>query len=862
MAKISIIVPVYNVEEYLKRCMDSLLKQINVDIKIICIDDGSTDRSGVICDEYAVQDNRVISVHKENGGVASARNLGLKYVEGDYVGFVDPDDWVESDMYYKIIQKMEAKNADLGICAFYKDWDDRKVRCSNDVVIGDDVFDREKVFLYALKRYDYKGFAVFIWNKVFKKDILLEDGICRSFNEELEIGEDVQFLAEATLKTKRAIYVDEALYHYYQRDTSLCHAGNFQQKKGPFTVYENLIDVFRSNGISEEVVMYAKRFCAYHASLLASYAFSQDEVEHLNEMQNVISKYIRAYEATSGENENWNHRMRLMMRDPERAIAYTRNEGDAYRREAYWSYLQCPVEEKWILYEAFFGRGMIGSPYAIFNEFQQRSDFSDYMHIWSISDEKVLGELEKEYKQFFNIKFVLRSSVEYTEYLAKSKYLINNNNFFYFFTKRDEQIYLNTWHGIPMKTLGYDVPGGILNQHNTYRNLLMADYVLAWCDFMAEAMQSAYMLNDSFKGKIVLEGCPRNDILLQKKNDDIYLKLNAEGIDIKRNRKVVLYAPTFRGTSMQEVGQDYLEAFKVLELLNQHLSEEYQVIYKPHHLVSEAMKKKNVVMRDVIYSHLDTDEILKITDILITDYSSIFFDYLLLDRPIIFFVPDENEYMEYRGLYFNTTKVPGEVCHTVNELVNAIENSNKYMDSFANIHKNFKDVACELDDGKVSARVLDILLGKNNKYRTKRVLKEIRKRILIVCGSLHDNQKYEKFLNLVDKLQQPFVEIVALIDEPKSNEDRKKVRAISGNVRGLVRVTAFVQSNEESIIFEKYMDGEIEYNSEIEAIFKRERSRCLYGLEFDEVHVLENEPFSNGMLRVIQNERKSKKNNS
>ena len=115
---ISIIVPVYNVEQYLDDCLISIINQTYKNIEIILIDDGSTDKSGKICDEYAKKDSRIIVIHKENGGVSSARNAGLRIAKGAYIGFVDPDDWIAEDMYEVLYSNAKKYDADVSVCKY------------------------------------------------------------------------------------------------------------------------------------------------------------------------------------------------------------------------------------------------------------------------------------------------------------------------------------------------------------------------------------------------------------------------------------------------------------------------------------------------------------------------------------------------------------------------------------------------------------------------------------------------------------------------------------------------------------------------------------------------------------------------
>ncbi len=834
MKKLSIIVPVYNVEKYIERCLDNILNQTWQNFEVLCVNDGSKDASGKICERYAAGDARIKVFNKTNGGAASARNVGLMHATGDYIGFVDPDDWTEPEMFASIIEKMEAHDADMGVCGFYKTWDDRETEMENKPAVEEGVFAREQVYYYAFKRYSYKSFGGYLWNKVFRRAVLIGTDELR-FKENLKVGEDVLFFAEAALRAEKTIYVDKAMYHYYQRNSSLCHAGTIEERAGSLVTYGTLIPLLQQHGIGENVIQYVKRFYVYIASLLAEKAYYDEDAENMHRMQQEIGKYIDAYEATSEGHEEWNVRMRLMMKNPEEAIIYSRNLTDRDSRIKYAEYLKAPVESKWILYESFLGKGMACGPYALFKAFMQREDFSEYQHIWSISVKDELERLGIQFAEFPNVQFVLRKSTGYVECLAKSKYLINNNTFIYYFIKRPEQIYLNTWHGIPMKKLGYDVPDGILAQHNSFRNFLMTDYLLAWNEHMGQVFKKAYKLENVYQGQIILEGCPRNDNTLALITEPVRDKLRMAGVKLADDKKTILYAPTFRGTNLQTAENNYAEVRAFINALEQKVSaDDYQILYKPHHLVYEQIKREGIADGQVIPGYFDANEILSITDILISDYSSIYFDFLITDRPIVFYVPDEQEYEGYRGLYFQSERLPGAVCRTVEQVADGIYNEKRYMSDYGEAHEHFKEWACSYDDGAVSQRILEILFDKRKTFKVlQNELQEPKRKVLIVAGSLWDEKKFSKLTSCIESYDLEKVDVTVLFDEPKTEQAKRRILTLDNRIRGLARVTTMVMTETEEVLYVRYLQG---YTTEeaVQKIHVRERERCLPGMQFEE----------------------------
>ena len=196
--KISVIVPIYKVEKYLNKCIDSIINQTYKNLEIILVDDGSPDDCGKICDEYAKKDSRIKVIHKENSGVSSARNTGLDVVTGDYIGFIDSDDWINVDMYESMMKYLILENADVvrcGICVHEngkifneKDYDfDYCIEKDNDIII--------KEFL------DGGILQGAVWNKLYKKSII--DGIY--FDEKFHRNEDSLFIYNVLKKTKNLI---------------------------------------------------------------------------------------------------------------------------------------------------------------------------------------------------------------------------------------------------------------------------------------------------------------------------------------------------------------------------------------------------------------------------------------------------------------------------------------------------------------------------------------------------------------------------------------------------------------------------------------------------------------------------------
>ena len=224
MELISVIIPVFKVEKYLARCLDSVVNQTYKNLEIILVDDGSPDKSGNICDEYAKIDTRIKVIHKKNGGVSSARNVGISIATGEYIGFVDSDDWLEPDMYEKLMEYAKKDGSDITRIRYYKVYEDRK-ECPNYLCNIDgkiDLSDKKEEILSCL----FSGrLHAYLWLLLIKKEHLRK---MVNFDSNVAMREDLIWFTELVcLATSISIY-DIPLYNYYQNVNS---ATNFEGYK-------------------------------------------------------------------------------------------------------------------------------------------------------------------------------------------------------------------------------------------------------------------------------------------------------------------------------------------------------------------------------------------------------------------------------------------------------------------------------------------------------------------------------------------------------------------------------------------------------------------------------------------------------
>ena len=283
---ISVIVPVYNAEKFLNRCIDSILEQTYTNFELILVDDGSTDHSLDILKKYVEQDERVSLICQQNKGVSGARNTGLQAAKGEYFLYIDADDWVEKDMIEKLIFIGQRENADIVMCD--SDHADEKTNVIEELEIETEVWDQDKQQYEFMKHQRLTGM---LWNKLIHRR--LAKGV--RFNEKTSYGEDAEFLWEILKKSQKMIVINAILYHHVQEQTSISHLSFSEKKYSAIPMWEHIIkDVSQNNpkliNLAKERLMSATVFSMYEAKR-CKYK-NRDQVKH---MRRIVRKNLNTF---------------------------------------------------------------------------------------------------------------------------------------------------------------------------------------------------------------------------------------------------------------------------------------------------------------------------------------------------------------------------------------------------------------------------------------------------------------------------------------------------------------------------------------------------------------------------------------
>jgi CDP-glycerol glycerophosphotransferase len=477
-----------------------------------------------------------------------------------------------------------------------------------------------------------------------------------------------------------------------------------------------------------------------------------------------------------------------------KALAYAKTPAQL-RISTYAEFLQTKsIDNKAILYESWVGERFSCNPYAMFKYISAKYP-GKYTHIIVANNKKAQIDDEK-YRS--DIVYVSRDSDLYLHYLATAKYLINNTSFPNFFIRRDEQKYLNTWHGTPQKHLGIHEVDGLFNRGNPARNFVQATHIISPNEHTTNSLLDGYDARYAITAKVAETGYPRCDLMLNMTIDEKHdLK---EQLSLNNGKRTVLYAPTWRGDRLNpKAGGREATVIKLLTTFN------WNVLFRGHFLAEEALShvRHAVVFVD---SSIDTNELLAISDLLITDYSSIYLDFIATSRPIIHYVYDYDEYCATRGVYFGAEEMPGDVCKTDEDFNQSLIDWNVKLseDKQFQMSERYQNAAKRFavnEDGFASKRVADFFFDDQGSFTD--FSEQATSTTLIFGGHLKPNGITNSLISIIDAGKKAGNNICLVIDrQAVSNklESAKQFSKIKSNITVLGWTPSLVATIEERFI--------------------------------------------------------------
>lgn len=700
--KVSVIVPVYKVEKYIDKCLKSLVNQTLKDIEVVVVNDGSPDKSERIIKQYEkIYPDIIKYVKIPNGGVANARNVGLDNAFGEYIGFCDSDDYVEENMYELLYDKVKDTKADMVVAGYFSE-DEKGIIKNNGL---DDLSEFSKsleenpgMFLVS---------NPFITSKLFSKKML--DKYKIRFNKKYRIFEDLLFCYSAMLKANKVEKVNKALYHYIRRKNDSVTGQLNPKFYDLFPVMNELKEFYKTNS-KVDFNEYLTYVAIHHAYLrfTPSVRFKKLGLKY---------RYIRdTYNFLDAFNPDWKENIYFTLK---------KRKGKIYKTKFFWflvpfakkvkkflvkfrkktianygsilvKHSKKPMIEKAMLFESQKGNDINGNMFYLIKEVRNNSKYDDYVVNVAVNKNRV-EEFKKKFV-FYNItnyNLLIINSRKYIKHLARDKYLFTDTSFPIYFKKREEQVYLNTWHGTPLKYLGRSVAYDYYNISNIMNNFFSANYILYPNNFMREAMIEDYML-DIRKNKILMLGYPRSSVFFERTE--------------KREKQRIAYLPTWRGTMTNIGGVSYVkELEEILNDIDKSLNDYQEFYINLHPYLKGRLDVSKYEKIKLVPKKYETYDFLNTCDVLVTDYSSVFFDFANTKKKIILFTYDKEVYLKDRGMYLNIDDLPFTKVYNVEQLISEI-NRDKNID-----YKSFINEYCHYDSIDVPKKILSLMVDNNKK---------------------------------------------------------------------------------------------------------------------------------------------------
>ena len=376
-----------------------------------------------------------------------------------------------------------------------------------------------------------------------------------------------------------------------------------------------------------------------------------------------------------------------------------KNKNVLFKLAYYHVYSKKPIQENTILFETFMAKNYSDSPKYIY-EYIAKNYPGKYKCVWALNDGHEVP---------YGAEVVKRFSFKYAYYLAVSKYFVFNVRQPLWYRKREGQVFVETWHGTPLKRLVFDqeevTSASPKYKQQFYRQRQEWDYLVSANPFSTKTFRSCFM----YEGKMLEYGYPRNDILYWPNKDQIAKDLRKK-LGIPEDKKTILYAPTWRDDEHYGKGEYKFTLALDLKLMMEKLSDEYVVLLRTHHYIADNIDTTG--LEGFVYNlskYDDISEIYLISDICITDYSSVFFDFANLKRPVLFYTYDIEKYKnQLRGFYIDmNTEVPGPLLYTSEEVVNAILHIDQINEEYKERYEEFYKRFCCYDDGNASKHIVE-----------------------------------------------------------------------------------------------------------------------------------------------------------
>ncbi|QIY96259.1 CDP-glycerol glycerophosphotransferase family protein [Streptomyces sp. S1D4-11] len=710
MPRFSVIVPVFKVQGFLRECLDSVLDQSYTDIEVIAVDDCSPDGCGAILDEYAAREPRLRVLHlPRNVGLGRARNAGMPYATGDFLFFLDSDDSLTPGALRAMADRLdETADPDVLVFDYARTywWGGTRRNVLAQVLAegGDGCFT-------AAEHPEILDLLMVVWNKVYRRAFVEREG----FTFPPGYYEDTPWTFPVLLSAERIATLDRICLNYRQRrqgnilsTTSRKHFDIHDQYERVFAFVDSRPQLsswrpFLHRKMGEHCLdILAKpdrlpasdkgEFFRRTAALFRKHKGGGPVPRELRVLQGGYATYLARCQ--SG---------RLGAELGRRGLQVRR--AAATRVKSGWSaaYEHRSLDPDLAVYSAFSHRGVLGDPGAIYHAARELAPH--VRGVWVVREDQV--PLLPP-----GVEYVLPDSLGYRRVTARATYLINNVNWPGTLVKRAGSVHVHTHQGTPLKYMGADLRDkpGARHGFDVPQMLRRAD---RWDYSLVANRHSELVWDRAYPCHFtsLRTGSPRNDVLVRARPED-GAAVRAR-LGIPAGHRVVLYAPTRR---------DYVRGGLVdridLARFADDLGEGHTLLVRLHPSLtdgpSRGMGLSELHRRGVVLDATDephVEDLMLASDVLITDYSALMFDYANLDRPIVIHADDWGAYAASRGAYFDiTADAPGHVAGSNRELAWMFASGSWRDEESARLRAGFRERFCAFDDGRAAERVVRTLM--------------------------------------------------------------------------------------------------------------------------------------------------------
>lgn len=706
---VSFVVPVYKVRGYVGECADSFIGlsgALNKQFEVIFVDDCTPDESVSVIEERlsgSSVNSKIVRL-KDNVGLGRARNEGLKRAKGKYIAFVDSDDFLDVSEYLRSVKLAEESGSDLIVLNYYRFWNDGKVKVNKKTPLLKELSDKSPFTYLSARIQLFENFNV-AWNKIYRRDLIDDNDLRFSAG----YYEDVPWNYCAIACAKKIQVTASPVYFYRQRAGSILNS----RSKAHLALIDQqttgLRDLKAIGADRELVETYVQLMNARNAKFLFSELGRLGFSERLKFLKKGKKFWVESKESCSEDAfefnslKNWPIKAGsaglylciLVFYFFQKSIVKGRVQFGRKAKSILYKrfFLLLPIKKKRALFESYWGKSIACNPLAISHEMNQRG----YEVVWT-SKEKPL-DLPSQFQ------WVKRKSWRYWLECARCRFLINNANYPTEVIKRSGAIHVQTKHGTPLKKMGVKE---LRNQTNP-KGRASLEYRASRWDFVVSSNRlSSKIWKESFPYDytVIEAGYPRNDILFTDKID-ISRKIRKE-LDISDHKKVVLYCPTFR-----TYGFDQKVDWGLGEKVFKECEADFVFLVRDHYLANIGFVSdegpKNIID---VSTYRTIEELMIVSDILITDYSSAMYDYILLNQPIIQYIPDLTEYSFLRGLNFDPLlHPPGAIFEKEQDVIDALKHCLSEPDVYRP-SKKFLEWLKPFDDGGATVNTVDAITGR------------------------------------------------------------------------------------------------------------------------------------------------------